>query len=98
MKSFAFHREADAEFIGALQHYAGISPALGDRFYDEIHRLISDACRTPATFRFIRKPVRRHFTREFPFGILYVDRPDDIWILAVMPLHRKPGYWIHRLT
>jgi hypothetical protein len=98
VKSFAFHREADAEFIEALQDYTGISPELGNRFYDEIHRLIADACRTPSTFRFIRKPVRRHFTRAFPYGILYVDRPDDIWILAVMPLHRKPGYWTHRLS
>ncbi len=21
----------------------------------------------------------------------------DIWILAVMPLHREPNYWVHRL-
>lgn len=82
----------------ALQHYANISQELGDRYYDEIHRLIADACRTPGTFRFIPKPARRHFTREFPYGIIYVDRPDDIWILAVMHLHRAPGYWKDRLT
>lgn len=98
MKPFAFHREADAEFIDALQHYADISRELGDRFYDEIHRLIAEACQTPGTFRYIRKPARRHFTREFPYGIIYVDRPDDIWILAVMPLRREPNYWKQRLT
>ena len=54
--------------------------------------------RPPGTFRFIRQPARRHFTREFPYGIIYVERPADIWILAVMPLRRKPGYWQHRLT
>lgn len=97
MKPFAFHREADAEFIAALQHYAGISQELGDRYYDEIHHLIAEACQTPGTFRFIRKPARRHFTRDFPYGIIYVERPDDIWILAVMHLHREPGYWKHRL-
>ncbi len=98
MKPFAFHREADAEFIEALQHYAGINPELGGRYYDEIHRLIAEACRTPSTFRFIRKPDRRHFTREFPYGIIYVERPDDIWILAVMHLHREPAYRQHRLS
>ena len=98
MKPFAFHREADAEFIKALQHYAGISPELGGRYYDEIYRLISEAGKSPGMFRFIRKPARRHFTREFPFGIIYVERPDDHWILAVMPLHREPGYWQHRLN
>lgn len=97
MKPAAFHREADAEFIEALQNYAGISPELGNRFYDEIHRLIAEACASPGTFRFIRPPARRHFTREFPYGIIYTERPDDIWILAVMHLHRAPGYWQHRV-
>ena len=97
MKPFAFHHEADAEFIDALRYYAGISPELGGRYYDEIHRLIADACNTPGTFRFIRKPARRHFTRDFPYGIIYVERADDLWILAVMHLHRAPGYWTHRL-
>jgi toxin ParE1/3/4 len=63
-----------------------------------IDQLIAEAGASPGTFRFIRKPARRHFSREFPYGIIYVERPDDIWILAVMPLRRKPGYWQHRLT
>ena len=78
MKPFAFHREADEEFMEALHHYTGISPELGNRFYDEIHRLITEACASPGTFRFIRKPARRHFTRDFPYGIIYVERPDHI--------------------
>ena len=98
MKPAAFHREADEEFLEALRHYAGINPELGNRFYDEIHRLIAEACQTPATFRIIRKPARRHFTRDFPYGIIYVERPGDLWILAVMHLHREPTFWKQRLT
>ena len=97
MKPHALHPEADEEYAEAAQHFADISPELGGRFYDEIERLIAEASKRPKLFRQIRPPVRRHFTREFPFGILYVDRPDDIWILAVMPLHREPNYWLHRL-
>ncbi|HEY5551896.1 MAG TPA: hypothetical protein VIK52_08405 [Opitutaceae bacterium] len=97
MKAFAFHREADEEFLDALRDYAAIHPELGNRFYDEVHRLISEACRSPQTYRFIRKPARRHFSTDFPYGIIYVERPDDIWILAVMLLHREPGYWRHRM-
>jgi toxin ParE1/3/4 len=97
VKPFAFHREADTEFIEALQHYTDISQALGDRYYDEIHRLIADACTMPAAFRMIHPPVRRHFTNDFPYGIIYVERPDNLWILAVMHLHREPAYWQHRL-
>jgi hypothetical protein len=97
VKPAAFHREADAEFIAALQHYTDINPELGGRFYDVMERLIAEACRRPGTFRIIRIPARRHFTREFAYGIIYVERPDDLWILAVMHLQRDPGYWAHRL-
>jgi toxin ParE1/3/4 len=98
VKPPAFHPEARIEFAEAAQHYAAIVPELGQRFYSVIDRLIDEACASPGTFRFIRKPARRHFSREFPYGIIYVERPDDIWILAVMPLRRKPGYWQHRLA
>ncbi len=98
MKPHVLHPEADAEYEEALRHYVSITPELGNRFYNEIEHLIADACRTPGTFRFIRRPARRHFSREFPYGIIYVERPADTWILAVMHLRRKPGYWQHRVT
>jgi plasmid stabilization system protein ParE len=97
VKPFDLHPEASEEFNEALRHYNDISPDLGGRFYDEIERLIAEASERPKTFRQIRPPVRRHFTREFPYGIMYVDRPDDIWILAIRLLHREPDYWVHRL-
>ncbi len=98
MKPAILHPEAREEYREAARYYAGILPELGGRFYDEIERLIAEACQSPGTFRFIRKPARRHFTRDFPYGIIYVERPDDIWILAVMPLRREPNYWKERLT
>jgi len=97
VKPVILHPEARTEYREAAQHYAGLSPALGHRFYQVIDGLIADACRSPGTFRFIRQPARRHFTRDFPYSIIYVERPDDIWILAVMHLHREPAYWQHRL-
>ncbi len=98
MKPYSLHREALEEFDAAAAHYAKIDPALGQRFYDVIDGLITDACKSPGPFRILRNPARRHFTRDFPYGVVYVERPDDIWILAVMHLHREPGYWQHRLN
>jgi toxin ParE1/3/4 len=98
VKPVILHREALAEFDVAAAHYGEIDPALGQRFYNVIDRLIAEARASPGTFRFIRKPARRHFSSEFPYGIIYLERPDDIWIVAVMPLKREPDYWRHRLT
>lgn len=38
MKPHGFHREADAEYAEAAEHYAGLGAELGGRFYDEIER------------------------------------------------------------
>ncbi len=98
MKPAVLHPEARLELVEAAQYYATLFPGLGQRFYAVIDRLIAEACASPGTFRYIRKPARRHFTREFPYGIIYLDRPEDLWIVAVMHLRRRPGYWQHRMT
>jgi hypothetical protein len=98
VKPHGFHREADAEYAAAAEYYARINPELGGRFHDEIERLIAEACVHPQAFRRVRGDIRRHFTTAFPYGILFEDKPDVVRILAVMPLHRDPDYWLHRLT
>jgi toxin ParE1/3/4 len=97
VKPAVLHPEAKLELAEAAQYYASILPELGQRFYAVIDGLIAEARATPGTFRYIRKPARRHFSREFPYGIIYLDRSEDLWIVAVMHLRRKPGYWQHRL-
>jgi len=32
----------------------------------------------------------------FPYGILYIEEPEEIFILAIMHLHRYPDYWKER--
>lgn len=98
MKPAVLHPEAKLELAEAAQYYASILPDLGQRFYAVIDGLIAEARATPHFFRYIRKPSRRHFSREFPYGIIYLDRSEDLWIVAVMHLRRKPGYWQHRLS
>lgn len=98
MSSSHFHREADAEFIEALRYYAGVEPALAGRFYDEMEVALAEVCAHPRRFRLIDPPVRRRLLPTFPYALLYIDGPERVWIVAVMPLKREPGYWRHRLT
>ncbi len=41
--------------------------------------------------------IRRSLARRLPYGIFYSEEKEEIFILAVMNLHRKPGYWKHRI-
>ena len=97
MKPHAFHPQAADEYAEAAQYYSRIYPELGTRFYDEIERLIHNIRLDPGRFRVFDSPARRGFSNVFPFAVIYVEQPDRIWILSIMHLKRRPGYWKLRL-
>ncbi|MCX6955106.1 MAG: type II toxin-antitoxin system RelE/ParE family toxin [Verrucomicrobia bacterium] len=98
MKPFRFHREALAEAKATAEHYGAIDPRLGQRFYDTLDQLVREVCAQPTLYRPFDPPARRHFRRPFPHAIIHLDRPDQVWILAVAPFKMKPGYWKARLS
>jgi toxin ParE1/3/4 len=91
------HPEADAEFAAAVRYYSEISPELGVRFYREMERLLHEACAHPERYWKFDPPARRRLSSEFPYAIVFLEKPDHIWIVAVMHLKRHPGYWRDRL-
>ncbi len=97
MKPFRFHRAALVEAKAAAEHYAAISPQLGQRFYDALDLMVREVCARPTLFRMFDPPARRHFRGPFPFAIIYLDRPDHVWIVAVAPFKMRPGYWKERI-
>jgi len=94
----AIHPEADAEFADAVRYYADLDPQLGARFYREIERLIRAACDQPGRYFRFSPPARRVLSQEFPYAVVYLEQPDRVWIVAVMHLKRRPGYWRKRLS
>ena len=97
MKPQKIHPEALEEYNQAAADYAAIYPELGQRFYHEIRRLIAEIQRAPTLYRHFDGIFQRNFSTTFPFSVIYVQEPEHIHIIAVMHMHRKPGYWKHRL-
>ena len=97
MKPHAFHPAAAEEYADAANYYTRIHPELGGRFYDEMERLIQDIRREPQRFRRFEPLAQRHFSNVFPYSVIYVEQPDRIWILAMMHMKRRPGYWQNRV-
>src|ERR1051326_3682189 len=62
VKPHRFHREAAEEYAQAAQYYADIEPQLGERFYQEMERLIRAVCHNPARFPLFDPPARRHLS------------------------------------
>jgi plasmid stabilization system protein ParE len=92
------HPEAEAEILGAQRYYSEIRPALGRRFYDELSALLLRVAERPLAFKQFAPPARRAFAPHFPYAVVYVPRAEAVWIIAVMHVRRKPGYWKSRLT
>jgi len=98
VKPFVFHPEARLELTEAGRYYAGKSRALGQRFYAEMDEVIAEACARPALRRMFDPPARRHSGPVFPYAVIYLDQPAEVWIVAVMHFKRRPGYWRERLA
>ncbi len=94
--SYAFHPEAEAEFLGAIDYYERRARNLGFEFAIEVYAAIRLANVWPSAWPVLEGEVRKCQTKRFPYAVLYSQEPDGIFILAVMHLHRDPDYWKHR--
>jgi plasmid stabilization system protein ParE len=91
------HPQAETEFLLAQQRYTDASPLLGRRFYDEITSVFRRIIEHPRRYKQLDPPARRLFANGFPYAVIYVVKPDAIWIIAVMHVRRAPGYWKGRI-
>ena len=95
--TYSFHPEAEAEFVDAINYYEKCENGLGEDFSLEVNSTIRNILAFPAAWPTMDEPVHRCFTHRFPYGVLYSTENDNIFILAVMHLHRQPDYWKKRL-
>jgi len=96
--TYDFHPDARLEYRKAAAFYETRRSGLGAAFTIEVEAAIERALQNPKSWRAIEQDVRRCLTHTFPYGILYTVEGDSILIVAVMHLHRRPGYWRERLS
>ena len=96
MKTVRFHLEAEAELIAAAAYYETQQADLGRRFLASVQDTVNRIVLNPHLYPIVELDVRRSLVRTFPFGVLFRERPHTIVIMAVMHLHRDPGYWKNR--
>ena len=94
--TFSFHPEADIELFNSISQYEDCEKGLGYDFSIEVYTSIQNILEYPEAWPILDGEIRRCQTNRFPYGILYSIEQNEIFILAVMNLHRKPDYWRHR--
>jgi hypothetical protein len=93
VKRVRFHDAARVELLKEVQYYAGISSTLGERLATAVEQATLIASEFPETGSPYKYGTRRVFPRKFPFSVVYVVRESEVYVLALAPFRRKPGYW-----
>jgi toxin ParE1/3/4 len=93
VKPVRFHSAALDELIHETLYYKGISTPLGERFATAVENAAKLAAEFPAMGSPHKYGTRRYFPKKFPFSLVYVERETEVYVLALAPDSRKPGYW-----
>ena len=94
---FLFHPDAEIEFKDAIEYYESCQNRLGYEFALEVYETVNRVIANPNAWQVINENMRRTLVNRFPYGIIYAIRNNEILILAVMHLNRKPNYWERRI-
>ena len=96
--TLVFHPLAERELIAAAKFYEGHAPGLGANFIRQVERALADVVAHPnAGSLFAGSTVRRRLMQRFPFGVVYEVEAENIAVIAIMHLRRRPGYWKRRV-
>ena len=92
-----FLSPARRELHETVRYYNTQLVRLGDEFRDEAQETIRRIKELPEAWHPLGGSIRRCQMRRFPYGIIYEASGDEIVIIAVAHLHRKPEYWRKRV-
>jgi hypothetical protein len=89
----------EQELGEAVEYYEAQEVGLGFKLFEEVWAAIERIEQYPEAWQPISQRTRRCQTKRFPYGVIYQIREeeDQILIVAVAHLHRKPGYWRNRI-
>jgi len=93
-----FDPEALVEMREAAAFYEHCQPGLGRSFLDAVEVASAEIMKHPLMWRKIKGRFRRYLVQRFPYGLIYAEQGNVIYVAAVMHLKRKPGYWYGRQT
>jgi len=89
---------AQQELDETVAYYNTESHGLGDQFLLEVLSSIERISKFPQAWHPFTQSSRRCQTRRFPYGVTYQILESEILIVAIAHLHRKPGYWLDRIS
>ncbi len=97
MTSIVFHPLAERELVEAAGFYEARTGGLGGDFIRRVEHTLTQIAANPEAGNVLAGTIRRRLVQRFPFAILYQSGPEELSVIAVMHLRRRPGYWEKRV-
>ena len=91
--NYTFHPLAVRELNSAAEYYDTISSGLASSFSKEIFSTIQRIILFPSAWTKISENCRRCLLHRFPYAIIYYIRENEIIIIAITQLNKKPKNW-----
>ncbi len=93
-RKLRIEERAEAEARSAFLWYLARNPRAAERFQAAVEECIDAIAEGPERFPEVEPGVRRRLVlHRFPYAVLYRIVGNEVHVVAVMHLHRRPGYW-----
>ncbi len=93
-----FLHQAQKELDEAMEFYRNERQGLEKLFLQEMLNALDRICQFPQAWHPLSSNTRRCQFRRFPYGIIYSVAENEIIVIAVSHLHRKPNHWRKRVN
>ena len=87
---------ADVDIAEAALWYEDQREGLGRAFLAQVDRILERIAERPLQFPEVEGGTRRALLRQFPYGVYFLPRADDVSVHSVLHLHRHPDTWKRR--
>jgi len=92
-----FHPDTKVEIKESFSWYQLQSRGLGYDFIQELEEAFDSIQSLAHTWPKFGQSHRRFILSRFPFSVVYKTRENsEVYVVAIMHNHRKPGYWNKR--
>jgi hypothetical protein len=98
VRAVRYHPDARAEFLDQVEYFIASGGRLANRYDRAVHVAEQQAAARPETWPKYKHRTRRVVDRTFKFSLVYLHNESEIYVVAVAPTRRKPGYWRARLS
>ena len=97
MRTVRYHPEASAEFLHEVEYYAAIGTRLAELYDKAVHTAEMQAAAAPEAWPKCGLLACRVIDRRFNFSLVYLHSEHEIYVVAIAPTKRRPGYWGRRV-